>query len=293
MSMPSEALRKKTDHIETLSHGERWFLDGFAVIHPPGGVLTQVVDMSRAQQLIRRLKAAGVAATYTHVLVRAVALALDRCPAAHKLVCGYRRMTPGQVDIGLSVAGQTNYAPVLVIHDAASLRLQDLVDYLKEQVPKTREKEVRDLEGMHRNGWWIPFGFLRRAILRLLRRMFWFQRKLVGTFQLTVLRDIDAVDPILFYSGAALGVGAIRDRVIAIDGQPAVRPTAILNMAFDHQTLDGKRTSDLLSLIRQILEGEELLKEAEETPLIEAASVDPPMLPAAAEPPTVSAYAGE
>ena len=97
----------------------RWFLDGFPSFIP-GGVLTQMVDMTRAQDVITRLKAAGVAATYTHLLVRAAALALSRCPDAHKLVCGYKRMTPGQVDIGLSVAGQTNHAPVLVIADAAS-----------------------------------------------------------------------------------------------------------------------------------------------------------------------------
>lgn len=291
MSTHDQAPRPKTDHIETLSHGERWFLDGFSVIHPPGGVLTQVVDMTRAQDVITRLKTAGVAATYTHLLVRAAALALSRCPDAHKLVCGYKRMTPGQVDIGLSVAGQTNYAPVLVIADAASRPLRNLVDYLKAEVPKTREKEVRDLEGMRKNGWWIPVGFLRRAILRLLRRMFWFQRKLVGTFQLTVLRDVDTVIPILFYSGAALGVGAVRDRVIAVDGQPQVRKTAILSMAFDHRTLDGKRTADLLLQVCQILEGDELLYEADEMPHIAKTAAETPLL--VAKPSTTpSAYAG-
>lgn len=292
MSTPSHALSKQADHVETLSHGERWFLDGFAVIQPAGGVLTKMVDMSRAQEVIRRLKAVGVAVTYTHLLVRATALALARYPDAHKLVCGYQRMTPGQVDIGLSVAGQTSYAPVLVIPDAASRPLRNLVDFLKEQVPKTREKEVRDLEGMRKNGWWIPIGFLRRAILRLLTRMFWFRRKLVGTFQITVLRDADTVTPLLFYSGAALGMGAVRDRVIAIDGQAQVRPTVILSMSFDHRTLDGKRTTDLLALVCQILDSDELLHEADETPHIESEPTAAPPLLGAEATTTPSAYAG-
>ncbi len=280
------------DEIETLSHGERWFLDGFEVIQPAGGLVTRVVDMSRAREVIKRLRAMGVAASFTPLVVRATALALSRCPEAHKLVCGYRRMTPGRVDIGLSVAGQTSYAPVLVIPDAASRPLPDLVSFLTEQVPKTREKELRDLEGMRKNGWLIPIGFLRRAILRLLTRTFWFRRKLVGTFQMTLLRDVDTAIPLLFYTGAALGMGEVRDRVIAVDGQPVVRPTVILSMAMDHRTLDGKRLCDLLALICKILESEELLNEAAETPLIEAEPLAAPLPPTEKTAPTASAYAG-
>ena len=36
-----------------------------------------------------------------------------------------------------------------------------------------------------------------------------------------------------------LGVGAIRDRVVAVDGAPVVRPTLVLSVAGDHRVLDG------------------------------------------------------
>ncbi|HMU39546.1 MAG TPA: 2-oxo acid dehydrogenase subunit E2 [Pseudomonadota bacterium] len=256
--------RQPVDEVTSLTHGERWFLDGFSVLHPPGGVLWRSCNMSRAKALVQALKEQGVSATYTHLVVRAAALALEHCKDSHVLVCGYQRMKPGRIDIGLSVAGQTNYAPVLVIEDAVKKSLPELVSFLKEQVPKTREKETRDLAGMRRTGWLVPLGFLRRAILRLLGRMFWFRRKLVGTFQITVLREVDVVEPILFYSGAALGVGAVADRVIAENGVPVVAPTLMLTMAFDHRTLDGRRTADLLTAICDILEGDTLLAEVQQ-----------------------------
>jgi 2-polyprenyl-6-methoxyphenol hydroxylase-like FAD-dependent oxidoreductase len=52
--------------------------------------------------------------------VRACAIALARNPHLHQIVCRYRRITPGTVDIGLSQAGQTTYAPV-VVHDVEYL----------------------------------------------------------------------------------------------------------------------------------------------------------------------------
>ena len=36
-----------------------------------------------------------------------------------------------------------------------------------------------------------------------------------------------------------VGVGAIRDRVVAVDGAPVVRPTMVLSVAGDHRVLDG------------------------------------------------------
>jgi len=296
MPAPSEPAIPITqlDPIETLTHGERWFLDGFSVLHHPGGMLTKACDMSQAKRVVAALRDSGHQASYLHVMVRAIALALARCPEAHQLVCGYRRMRPSRVDIGLSVAGQTSYAPVLVIDDAAARPLPDLVQFLKEEVPRTRDKELRDLEGMRRTGWIIPFGWLRRAILRLLNNMFWFRRKLIGTFQVTCLRHVDHCMPLVFYSGAALGIGEVNDRVVAIDGRPEVRPMVSFTMAFDHRTLDGLRTAELLAALCQILESGELLSEVPGTPPREESplALPAPLGKLAQEPLTPSASAG-
>lgn len=251
------------DKFLSLSHGERWFLDGFDEVPTPGGLLWQLCDMTQAQAAIAVLRKKGIAATYSHVIVRAAALALRQYPEGHQVVCGYTRVLPTRVDIGLSVAGQTSYAPVLVIEGADQRPLDALVEHLLAAIPATREKELRDLAGMHRTGWIIPFGAVRRFILRLLQRTFWFRRRLVGTFQVTCVPGCDILGPMVLYSGSILGVGRIAERVLAVAGRPEVRMSAWVCIAFDHRTMDGRISSALLQTIRQVLEGPELLAEAE------------------------------
>lgn len=261
---------ESADRIVSLSHGERWFLDGFAVLPHPGGTLILQCEMTHAKAAVEALRARGLHATYTHIVVRAAALALSRVPRAHEVVCGYRRLSPGRVDIGLSVAGQTNYAPVMVLPGVDSTPLPALVPLINEGAQRTREKEIADLAGMRRTGWVIPLGFLRRWILRRLNGSFWFRRKLVGTFQITCLPQTDFVLPGVFYSGCALGFGRIKDRVVAEDGQPVVRPTAWLTVPFDHRSMDGKAAAEFLHVLASVLESDELLRESEQAPSVSA-----------------------
>jgi hypothetical protein len=269
------------DQFTSLSHGERWFLDGFEVMRPPGGLLFQLCDMTQAHAALLALRERGRRATYTHLIVRATALALRRYPQAHQLMCGYTRAQPAHVDIGLSVAGQTCFAPVLVIKGADERPLPELVDHMQTAVPATRAKEERDLVGMRRIGWLIPFGPVRRWLLRLLGRTFWFRRRLVGTFQVSCVPDCDQLVPMFFYSGCMLGVGRVSERVLPVDGHPAVRLSAWLSVPFDHRAMDGRIAGGLLQTVRQILESPELLAEAGAWPA--GASADPqeaPPLPA-------------
>ncbi len=270
----------ETDQITSLPHGERWFFDGFSVIPAPRGMVTKLCDATRIKQTLQILRQRGLPATYTQIFVRAVALGLRRVPQAHKLVAGYRRLSPATVDIGLSVAGRTNYAPVLVIPRADEQNLADLSQFLSQAVPVTREKEVRDLEGMMRTGWVIPFGAVRRFILRLLQRMFWFRRKLVGTIQITCMPQIDQVYALTMYSSTAIGFGRIADRVLAVDGQPVVRPSVWLTLALDHLAIDGKTAGDLLAAVVDILESDLLVKEAEQAETVGTVSHAAPVVPA-------------
>jgi pyruvate/2-oxoglutarate dehydrogenase complex dihydrolipoamide acyltransferase (E2) component len=66
------------------------------------------------------------------------------------------------------------------------------------------------------------------------------------------------------YSSAAIGFGRLADRVLAVDGQPEVRPGVWLTLALDHLAIDGKTAGDLLSAVVDILESDLLVKEAEE-----------------------------
>ncbi len=265
--MPSDdvtvtARPTENDEFISLPHGERWFVDGFAAIPGAGGIVNQLIDMTQAQATVQALREQGIRATYTHLVVRAAALALRRYPEAHQLLCGYTRVKPARIDIGLSVAGQTSYAPVLIVEGADQLPLRALCEHLLGAVPATREKELRDLAGMRRTGWLIPLGFVRRWILRWLGRQFWFRRKLVGTFQVTVVPGCDLPIPMLFYTGCLLAVGGISERVLAVKGRPEVRLSAWLCVPFDHSSMDGRIAGNLLQAVRRILESPELLAEA-------------------------------
>jgi len=52
---------------------------------------------------------------------------------------------------------------------------------------------------------------------------------------------------------AILGVGAIRDRVVAVQGKPAVRPMMTLTLSCDHRVADGARAAMFLSDLVQAL----------------------------------------
>lgn len=245
------------DRLDSLDWAERWLGDGFRVLDAPGGFVLVDVDVSGAERLVARLREQGISATLNHVAVRACALALARHPELHVLVAGTRRLRPARVDIGLSVAGETNFAPVMIIEDAAQKPLPELSSEVARRVPEVREKEQKDLAWLRRWGWLIPFGFLRRAILRRLQDSLWFRRKLSGTFQITCL-PVDVVSAFYFNSAASLGVGRARDRVIAVDGRPAVRPVMTLSGTIDHKVWDGARVATLVQEVKRIIEEGEL-----------------------------------
>jgi pyruvate dehydrogenase E2 component (dihydrolipoamide acetyltransferase) len=45
---------------------------------------------------------------------------------------------------------------------------------------------------------------------------------------------------------AILAVGAITDRVVAVDGQPTVRPMMSLTLSCDHRVVDGVRAAQFM-----------------------------------------------
>ena len=71
-----------------------------------------------------------------------------------------------------------------------------------------------------------------------------------GTFTITNLGmyDVDAFNAIIAPPQAAiLAVGRIADRVVAIDGQPAVRPMMTLTLSSDHRVVDGAQAAVFLN----------------------------------------------
>jgi pyruvate/2-oxoglutarate dehydrogenase complex dihydrolipoamide acyltransferase (E2) component len=239
------------DEIKRLDPAERWTSDIFRVSASAGAFVSVEADMSRQRDLLAALGAGGERVTYTAVFVRACALALERNPDLHVVVGATRRLHPGQVDIGLSVAGESPCAPVMVLEDAGSRTLVELAREIGERAEAVREKERRDLDALRRWGWLLPWSSARRTVLRTGLRRPRFRRSIAGTFQVTTV-------PVSFVATGALAAGGVTDRVVAVDGMPRVRPMATLTCPFDHKVWDAKRAATFLAEVRRIVEDEDL-----------------------------------
>jgi pyruvate dehydrogenase E2 component (dihydrolipoamide acetyltransferase) len=243
-----------SDRRERLPMAERWLADAFEVFSLPAGFILEEVDMSRVREAKAAWQARGVRVTYTAMAVRAAALALSRLPDVHVLLAGSTRVRPATVDVGVSVAATTNFAPVVVLRGADRKGVADLSLELERLAKEARDGERKALADLGKVAWLVPWRWLRKAILRLLFGSLWFRRKLVGTFQVSTL-PVDGATVFQFMTSAVLGVGRIKDRVVAVNGAPTVRPTSLFTMTIDHRALDGAKAARLLAQIREILEG--------------------------------------
>lgn len=78
-----------------------------------------------------------------------------------------------------------------------------------------------------------------------------------GTFTISNLGmyGVDAFNAIVNPPQAAiLAVGRITERVVPVNGQPAVRPTLILSLSCDHRVVDGARGAAFLDTLADLIE---------------------------------------
>ena len=77
-----------------------------------------------------------------------------------------------------------------------------------------------------------------------------------GTFTISNLGmfDVDEFTAIITPpQSAILTIGRIADRVVAVNGQPAVRPMMTLTLASDHRVIDGARAALFMrDLVKEI-----------------------------------------
>jgi pyruvate dehydrogenase E2 component (dihydrolipoamide acetyltransferase) len=77
-----------------------------------------------------------------------------------------------------------------------------------------------------------------------------------GTFTISNLGmyKVDAFTAIIAAPQAAiLAVGSIADRVVALEGRPAVRPMMTMTLSSDHRVVDGTRAAEFLSELAEAL----------------------------------------
>lgn len=162
----------------------------------------------------------------TAVVIKAVALTLERMPRFNASLEGDVIKVWRSVNVGVAVA-LTDGLIVPVIRDANLKSVGQIA------------REVKDLAGRAREGRLMP------------------DEVAGGTFTVSTLgpyRSVDYFSPIINQPEAAiLGVGRMRDEVVAIDGEPAVHVTMGLSLTCDHRMLDGAPAAEFLRMLMDYL----------------------------------------
>jgi pyruvate dehydrogenase E2 component (dihydrolipoamide acetyltransferase) len=193
----------------------------------PHFYLVREVNASRLVAWLERARARGGARiTHTDLLVRLVAATLARHPEVNAAWRDGTIVRNPEINVGLAVAIDAGLT-VPVIHRADTLRLADLAARREDLVGRAQGGRLRpaDIQG--------------------------------GGFTLSNLGmfGVDAFSAIVNPPQAAiLAVGRIADRVVAVHGQPAVRPTMVLTLSCDHRALDGARGARFLGALADLIE---------------------------------------
>ncbi len=171
-------------------------------------------------------KQVGARITYTDLLVRLVAAALARHPAANASWAGGTITRQPEINIGLAVAIDDGLV-VPVLHRADALTLAEIATRREDLVARAQTGKLRpaDIQG--------------------------------GSFTISNLGmfGVDAFNAIVNPPQAAiLAVGRIADRVVAVNGQPTVQPTMVLTLSCDHRALDGARGAQFLGALADLIE---------------------------------------
>jgi len=164
--------------------------------------------------------------TFTDLLVKLVAATLRAHPRVNAQWNDNTITLMPDINIGLAVAVEEGLV-VPVLHNADSLSLSEIATRMQEVVDRAMAGKLRldDISG--------------------------------GTFTISNLGmyGVDAFNAIVNPPQAAiLAVGRIAERVVAVNGQPAVRPMIMLSLSFDHRAVDGARGAQFLDTLASYIE---------------------------------------
>ena len=183
-------------------------------------------DTTRVNALVARLREAEQHVTVTDVLVKVSAAALMQHREVNAQWTDDAILLHPNANVGIAVAAPQGLV-VPVIRGAERLRLAEISAARAELVGRAREAKLtrEDLES--------------------------------GTFTISNLGmfAVESFTAVLNPPQAAIvAVGATEDRVVAVGGEPAVRPMMTLVATFDHRAVDGAPAAGFLQTLKSYLE---------------------------------------
>lgn len=242
--------------VTKIDHAERWMRDGLRVVESFGGCYSLLIDMSACAANRERLKLEGNPVKYASVIVCAAAKALSRHPKLQVLLAGNRKLSGSNIDVCISIAGDEIITPVVIVEDASHKTVYEIGHELLRKTPQARSEAAKVRELLMTWGWLVPFGFLRRQLLKFLLAKIWYRRRMSGTFQVTILPGLDFLAAQIFNTAAILAVGGIAERPLVVNGEVKARLTAPFTCSIDHKQWNGENAAIFLTELRTILERE-------------------------------------
>jgi len=197
----------------------------------PHFFLTRDVDCTELRVAHKRLgpsveKSNGAKLTITDLLIAVVARALAKHPVMNASWTGTGIHHNPEINISLAMAVKDGVVGA-VIHNADSAKLGDISVQRHDLTERARANRLRpaDISG--------------------------------GTFTISNLGmyQVDAFVAIITPPQAAtLAVGTIADRVVAVNGKPAIRPMMTMTLSSDHRVLDGARAAEFLTTLAEAIQ---------------------------------------
>jgi 2-oxoglutarate dehydrogenase E2 component (dihydrolipoamide succinyltransferase) len=189
------------------------------------------VDMSEIMEMRNQYQKAftekyGLKLGFNAFFAKAVSLALLQHPSVNSMIDGEDIITPKYHDIGIAVSSPKGLM-VPVIRNVETMNIAHIELAIKDLAEKARDKRltVQEMSG--------------------------------GTFTITnggVFGSMMSTPIINPPQSAILGLHAIKERPVAINGKVEIRPMMYLALSYDHRIIDGKDSVGFLVKVKDNIE---------------------------------------
>jgi len=192
------------------------------------------IDMTNVMELRKRkqeqfVKENGIKLGFMSFFTKAVVAALKKYPYVNAQIVGDEIHKFNIYDIGIAVSTEEGLV-VPVVRDADRKNFAEIEKDIAELAQKAREKKlaISDLQG--------------------------------GTFTITnggVFGSLMSTPIINGTQAGILGMHAIVNRPVAVNGQVEIRPMMYVALSYDHRIIDGKDSVGFLKTVKELIENPE------------------------------------
>jgi len=248
---------EKGDEVIRVDYAQRVLMDVLDAARRPDSYAVMLLDVSAAAVFRDEYKKKhGVSLTTLHVIIKAIAVALEKDPWLHYMVDGYKMIKPSSIDVGVSVAAKETVTPVVVIKEANKKSLKEISEELATKASQAIEAEKENLEKLNRFARWLPFNFIRRRIIRFLVKQYRLRRSVLGTVQITSLGLKDLAFHLPSHMGTTMliGVGGVARRPVVVGDRIEIRPTVYLAVQVDQRVMNAVAGLKVFRRFRRLME---------------------------------------